>query len=81
MKELIPIMALMIPIVAILSALVIRPWMRMHYESIARSRMTMSGDEQQAMEDLQQLAERMEMRLTTLERILDAEAPGWRERT
>ena len=65
-----------IPIVAIVSALVIRPWIRLHYNS----RSTLSTDERQELVELRNAADRMETRLSTLEQILDAEAPGWRER-
>jgi phage shock protein B len=71
----------LIPIVAILSIFVVLPWMRMHYKSLERNQSALTGDEQQALSDLRHTAERMEARLVTLERILDAEAPGWRERT
>jgi phage shock protein B len=80
MKDIPAILALMIPIVAIFSALVIRPWMRLHYESLQRGKLAMTVDEQEALTDLRIAAERMEARLVTLERILDTEAPGWRER-
>ncbi len=71
----------LIPLVAILSIFVVLPWMRMHYKSKERSQSALTGDEQLALTELRHVAERMEARLVTLERILDAEAPGWRERT
>jgi len=36
--------------------------------------------EQAALEDLARIADRMDQRLTTLEKILDAEDPKWRDR-
>ena len=74
--ELAGLFAISIPIVAIVSALVIRPWIRLHYAS----RSALSLDDREALSSLRHTAERMESRLATLERILDAEAPGWRER-
>jgi len=81
MQNVAAILALMIPIVAIVSVFVVRPWLRMHYESLNRNRSALSVDEQQAMVDLRLIADRMENRLVTLERILDSESPGWRDRT
>ena len=74
--EVIAFVALMIPITALVSSLVIRPWLRLHYSS----RSALSDEDRQAMVELRAAADRMEQRLATLERILDADAPGWRER-
>ena len=74
--EVVAFIALMIPLTALVATLVIRPWLRLHYAS----RSALSSDERQALYDLRSVAEKMEARLATLERILDAEAPGWRER-
>ena len=75
-NELAHILAVSIPIVAIVAALVIRPWIRLHYSS----RGALSNEERQTLDNLRTSADRMETRIATLERILDAEAPGWRER-
>lgn len=74
-----PIEAL-IPLVAIISIFVVLPWLGMHYGSLKRQRETLNAEDRQALIDLRALADRMESRMITLERILDAEAPGWRER-
>lgn len=69
---------LLIPIVAIVSIFVILPALIMR-----------NGERKRAMElqhksavgsEVIQLAERMEKRIDALERILDVEAPGWREK-
>lgn len=39
-----------------------------------------SGGDERMLEDLWQLAQRMEERLETLERILDRESPDWRRK-
>ncbi len=38
----------------------------------------MSAQEAQALEQMSQIAQRLEQRVTTLEQILDAEVPSWR---
>jgi phage shock protein B len=42
---------------------------------------TMSADEQRALQEMSEVARRMETRIQNLERILDAEVAGWRSRT
>jgi phage shock protein B len=40
-----------------------------------------NADEQRALQDMSELARRMEHRIENLERILDSELAGWRSRT
>jgi phage shock protein B len=55
-------------------------WIFLHYRSKQRSQSELSGDERHALESLGSRAESMAERIETLESILDAETPGWRER-
>jgi len=55
-------------------------WIFMHYRSKQRAQSTLSEDERTELETLTALAERMSERVETLEAILDAETPGWRNR-
>ena len=41
---------------------------------------SMSAEEQRAMQDMAEVARRLETRIENLERILDAELAGWRSR-
>lgn len=71
----------LIPLVAIICIFVVLPGMAMFYADRARRRRDeQSHKERGATADLVQLAERMEKRIEALEKILDAEAPGWRSR-
>jgi len=54
-------------------------WTVMHYRAKARAGLQPSPQDAAAYEQLSQIAARMETRIATLERILDAEAPGWRQ--
>lgn len=74
------ILALMIPIIAVISALIILPWMRMHYGAKKRERDGLDEGDRETLADLARIADKLERRIKTLERILDAEAPGWRTR-
>lgn len=49
-----------------------------HYVTRWRSIRTLSADEERILTDLLASTERMRERITNLEKVLDAEAPGWR---
>ena len=52
----------------------------MHYRSKQRAQSSLSDDERVELETLTVQAERMLDRIETLEAILDAETPEWRNR-
>ena len=67
--------------VLILFTVVVLPiWIIAHYATRWRTSKTLSGGEETLLAELWESAERMEGRIGTLERILDAEAPDWRTR-
>lgn len=55
-------------------------WIVFHYRRLNRTDKGVSGEEQQMMERMVGLLEKMEGRIATLEKILDAEDPRWREK-
>lgn len=55
-------------------------WIVFHYITRWRQSKTMTKEDEIILRDLYQTAERMEARVANLERILDAEAPGWRSK-
>jgi phage shock protein B len=55
-------------------------WIIFHYITAWRRARRLSGDDEKALGELWQSAQRMEGRIDALERVLDAEAPGWRMR-
>jgi phage shock protein B len=55
-------------------------WMVTHYKRTKRTETMSSPEEQQTMERMVALLEKMENRIITLEKILDAEDPRWREK-
>jgi phage shock protein B len=55
-------------------------WMIVHYKRQKRAETMSSPEEQQTMERMVNLLEKMEGRIVTLEKILDAEDPRWREK-
>ncbi len=54
-------------------------WIILHYVSKMRGNRRISAAEEAAYAQLSQTASRMEQRMATLERILDAEVPNWRQ--
>jgi len=55
------------------------PMVVMHYALQWKRTRSLSEDDEQLMEHLQEKARRLEARLTSVERILDAENPHWRK--
>ncbi len=55
-------------------------WIIFHYITQWRQARRLSGEDEKALGELWQSARRMESRIDALEKVLDAEAPGWRMR-
>ncbi|HEY0975627.1 MAG TPA: envelope stress response membrane protein PspB [Solimonas sp.] len=68
----------LIPLVAIVSLFVVLPAMILRH--IERKRALEAQKHDGVSDELLQVAERMEKRIDALERILDVEVPGWREK-
>ncbi len=69
------------PIAILFVAVVLPIWIIAHYVTRWRTAKTLSGSEEAILVELRDTAEKMEGRMRSLERILDAEAPDWRTRT
>ncbi len=67
-----------VPLILFLS--IVAPlWIIFHYVTRWRTAKTLSGEDEKMLQELWQSAARMEERIQTLERILDADGKGWRE--
>jgi phage shock protein B len=55
-------------------------WIIFHYITLWRRARRLTGEDEKALGELWQSARRMEGRIDALEKVLDAEAPGWRMR-
>lgn len=73
------VVAFFVPTVIFLT-IVAPVWIFMHYRSKQRAQGSLSEAERLELEALAGQAERMAQRIETLEAILEAETPGWRER-
>jgi phage shock protein B len=63
----------------ILLAVVAPIWIIAHYATRWRAAKTLTGEDEKLLQELWESASRMEGRIRTLEKILDAEAPHWRD--
>ncbi len=66
--------AVLIVLIAVLGPI----WIVFHYKAKATRGAQLSAGEAAMVENLGQTAMRLEQRVATLERILDAEVPAWR---
>ncbi|MBM7036892.1 envelope stress response membrane protein PspB [Vibrio ulleungensis] len=55
-------------------------WLVLHYRSIKRTNKGLSQEDRDRLEALSERAAAMSDRVRTLEKILDDESPGWREK-
>jgi len=62
------------------AAVVAPVWIVFHYLTKWRTAKSLSREDEIMLQELWETASKMEERIVTLERILDAEQPGWRAR-
>lgn len=55
-------------------------WIIMHYRTMGKKLGGISEDELHRLNELEDIADKMEQRIETLESILDSETPDWRKR-
>jgi phage shock protein B len=67
-----------VPLILLL-AVVAPIWIIAHYVTRWRAAKSLTGEDEKLLQELWESASRMETRIRTLEKILDAEAPHWRD--
>ena len=55
------------------------PWMVFHYITKWKTAATLTGSDEKLLDDLHDAARRLDDRLCTIERIMTAENPNWRQ--
>jgi phage shock protein B len=66
-------------VLSVLFLTIVAPlWVIFHYVTRWRTAKALSADDERLLSELWDSAQRMEERIHALERVLDAEAPGWR---
>ncbi len=68
------------PLLVIFLVIVLPIWLIMHYTTRNSANRRLNSKDEALLEDLNENARRMEDRIRTLERILDADSPEWRNR-
>ncbi len=64
----------------ILFLVIVAPmWITMHYRSVSRSPRSLNGEDKQCIEHMLETVDKLTDRIGTLESILDADHPQWRQ--
>jgi phage shock protein B len=64
----------------ILFMVVVMPiWLTMHYRSVNRSSRSLSDEDRESIEQMLETVDRLTERIVTLESILEADHPDWRQ--
>ncbi len=71
----------MLEVPLIIFTVVVAPiWLILHYRSQNNASKSMTPEDEKLLADLWQSTQRMEERIRSLERILDADTPDWKDR-
>jgi phage shock protein B len=73
------VMGYLVGIIAILSVLIGLPWLIFHYITRWKTAATLTNEDEKLMEELYDLARRLDDRMCSIERIMTAENPNWRQ--
>ena len=68
-----------VPLIAITSIFVGLPWLVLHYLTRWRTAATLTREDENLLDELYDLARRLEDRMTTIERIIAADDPDWKK--
>ena len=66
----------------ILFMVVVAPiWISLHYRSVSRSSRSLTDEDRESVEHMLETVDTLSERIVTLESILDADHPDWRQQT
>lgn len=68
-----------IPILAIVVLFLGLPWLIFHYITRWKTTASLSNDDEKLLDELHEMARRLDDRMCTIERIMTAENPNWRQ--
>ncbi|MFM7029264.1 MAG: envelope stress response membrane protein PspB [Chakrabartia sp.] len=69
----------LVPLIAITSIFVGLPWLILHYMTRWKTAATLTREDENLLDELYDLARRLEDRMTTIERIIAADDPHWKK--
>ncbi len=70
-----------IPALAIVTIFIGLPWIIFHYITRWKTAATLTGSDEKLLDELHDAARRLDDRLQTIERIMTAENPNWRNQS
>ncbi len=68
-----------VPIIVVGMLFIGLPWLVFHYVTKWKSAASITGEDEKLLDELHELARRLDDRMVTIERIMAAENPGWRQ--
>ena len=68
-----------IPLVVVPIVILGLPWLIFHYITRWKTAATITGEDEKLLDELHELARRLDDRMVTIERIMAAENPAWRQ--
>ena len=68
-----------IPLVVVAILFIALPWLIFHYITKWKQAATLTGSDEKLLDELHDAARRLDDRLCTIERIMTAENPDWRQ--
>jgi len=68
-----------VPFIAIVALFIALPWLVFHYITKWKTAATLSGSDEKLLDELHEMARRLDDRLCSIERIMTAENPSWRQ--
>lgn len=69
----------LVPIIVIPTIFIGLPWLILHYMTRWKTAATLTREDENLLDELHDLARRLEERMTTIERIIAADDPNWKK--
>jgi phage shock protein B len=69
----------LVPIVVIPTIFIGMPWIILHYMTRWRTAASLTREDENLLDELHDIARRLEDRMTTIERIIAADDPNWKK--
>jgi phage shock protein B len=70
-----------VPVIGAIALFIALPWIIFHYITKWKSQATLTREDENLLDDLHDLARRLDDRMCSIERIMTAENPNWRALT
>ena len=70
---------ILVPAIAVIVLFIGLPWLVFHYITKWKTAATLTGSDEKLLDELHDAARRLDDRLCTIERIMTAENPDWRQ--